>query len=83
VIYSGPQVIPDQWQVQILAKILQWAEVYLYSSLPESDIRLAQLKPVHDIAACVRQLREAHSCTTAPHRIAILPEGPQTVPYLI
>lgn len=83
VIYQAPAVIPDQWQVQILAKILLKAEVCLYSSLPESEVRLAQLKPISDVATCVRELRGAHCDTTRPHRIAVLPEGPQTVPYLV
>jgi len=38
---------------------------------------------VKDIAACVRDLRAAHEArANEPHRIAVLPEGPQTVPYL-
>jgi nickel-dependent lactate racemase len=83
VIYQAPQPIPDQWQVQILAKILQKSSGYLYSSLPEADVRLGQLQPVKEIAACVRDLRTAHeSRFNEPHRIAVLPEGPQTVPYL-
>jgi len=83
IIYQAPQPIPDQWQVQILAKILQRAEGYLYSSLPESEVRLGQLQPVTDIAACVNALRNAHEARTHdPHRIAVLPEGLQTVPYL-
>ena len=82
-IFSAKEIIPDQWQVQILAKILQRASGYLYSSLPESDVRLGQLEPVKDIAACVRDLRAAHEArSNEPHRIAVLPEGPQTVPYL-
>ncbi len=82
VIYTAPEVIPDQWQVQILAKILQRADICLYSSLPESEVRLAQLKPVSDIAAWVQDLRTNH-WGAKPHRIAVLPEGPQTVPYLV
>jgi len=83
IIYQSPEPIPDQWQVQILAKILQRARGHLYSSLPESEVRLGQLQPVKDIAACVCDLRAAHELRTSePHRIAVLPEGPQTVPYL-
>src|SRR5262245_22554545 len=82
-IYQAPQPIPDQWQVQILAKILQRASVYLYSTLPEAEARLGQLQAVQDIAASVSEIRAAHERRTRePHRIAVLPEGPQTVPYL-
>jgi hypothetical protein len=46
-------------------------------------LRNGRGQPVKDIAACVRDLRAAHeSCMSEPHRIAVLPEGPQTVPYL-
>ncbi|MBM3804620.1 MAG: nickel-dependent lactate racemase [Acidimicrobiia bacterium] len=83
IIHKAPQPIPDQWQVQILAKILQRSTGFFYSSLPEAEVRLARLRPVSDIAACVRELRAAHEAREVePHRIAVLPEGPQTVPYL-
>jgi lactate racemase len=82
IIYSAKEPIPDQWQVQILAKILQRAEVYLFSALPEPEVRLAQLKPISDIASGVRQLLEARQATRGS-RVAVLPEGPQTVPYLV
>jgi lactate racemase len=82
IIYGAKEPIPDQWQVQILAKILQQAEVYLFSTLPEPEARLAQLKPISDIASCVRQLLEARQASHGT-RVAVLPEGPQTVPYLV
>ncbi|HEX2522272.1 MAG TPA: hypothetical protein VHP35_09105, partial [Terriglobia bacterium] len=82
IIYGAKEPIPDQWQVQILAKILQQAEVYLFSALPEPEVRLAQLKPISDIASCVRQLLEARQASHGT-RVAVLPEGPQTVPYLV
>ena len=78
-IRNHTETIQDQWQVQILAKILMKSEVYLYSTLPDSEVLAAHLKPVQDIAGLVRRLQAAlgPSC-----RIAVLPEGPQTVPYV-
>ncbi len=78
-IHNHTETIQDQWQVQILAKILMKSEVYLYSTLPDSEVVAAHLKPVRDIAGLVRRLQAASgpSC-----RIAVLPEGPQTVPYV-
>jgi len=69
-------------QVQILAKILQRASGYLYSSLPESDVRLGQLQPVKDISACVRDLRDRHTSHEALNPIALaeLPRRPQPCP---
>src|SRR5262249_31765547 len=55
-IQNFPETIQDQWQVQILAKILLKAHVYLYSSLPDEDVRAAHLIPVKDIACLVNQL---------------------------
>ena len=89
-IRNATEVVHDQWQVQILAKILSKARVYLYSGLPEEEVRAAHLKPVKDIAALINQLRPESSAMTTKRsptvandfRIAVLPEGPQTVPYL-
>ena len=78
-IHNHTETIQDQWQVQILAKILMKSEVYLYSTLPDSDVLAAHLKPVPDIGALVRQLQAASGPDC---RIAVLPEGPQTVPYV-
>jgi nickel-dependent lactate racemase len=72
------ETIQDQWQVQILAKILQRAQVYLYSSLPDEEVVSAHLIPVKDIARLVSQLGDGRR----DFRVAVLPEGPQTVPYL-
>ena len=55
------------------------SQAYLYSTLPDSEVRAAHLKPVGDIGGLVRRLQAA----TGPDcRIAVLPEGPQTVPYV-
>jgi nickel-dependent lactate racemase len=77
-IQNMPETIQDQWQVQILAKILQRAQVYLYSSLPDEEVVSAHLIPVKDIARLVSQLGDGRR----DFRVAVLPEGPQTVPYL-
>ncbi len=78
-IQGQAETIQDQWQVQILAKILLKSAVYLYSTLPESEVLAAHLKPVQDIGGLVRQLQAASGPDC---RIAVLPEGPQTVPYV-
>jgi nickel-dependent lactate racemase len=69
----------DQWEAQIHADICVKARVALYSTLPADDVRRAYLEPIGDldafIAAEVDRLGR-----DAP--IAVLPEGPQTIPYL-
>ncbi|HEY8498559.1 MAG TPA: nickel-dependent lactate racemase [Limnochordales bacterium] len=71
----------DQWQVQILAMILQRADVFVKADgLSDEAIRAAHLTPIHDVAETVHRLiRERYGPQA---RVGILPEGPQTIPYL-
>jgi lactate racemase len=69
----------DQWQVQLFAHILQKARVALHSDIPPEDVRNVHLEPVDDIAARISEELESIG-KDAP--IAVLPEGPMTVPYL-
>jgi nickel-dependent lactate racemase len=70
---------PEQWQAQIQALIQRKAEVLVYSSLPEKAIRAAHLVPCRDIGATVAdRLRQL-----GPEaQVAVLPQGPLTIPYL-
>jgi lactate racemase len=70
----------DQWQAQSQAIIQRKAEVYLYSSLDPATVRAAMLEPTDDIAATLAQLQNRYGPAA---RVAVLPEGPQTVPYLL
>ena len=72
-------VRPEQWQAQIQALIQRRAEVLVYSSLPKETIRAAHLSPCKDIATAVS---ERISKLGAQARIAVLPQGPLTIPYL-
>lgn len=70
----------DQWQVQIQAQIQQRADVYVYSDgLSEGQIRGALFLPCQDIAGTVAELRARYGPAA---RVCVMPEGPQTVPYL-
>ncbi|HVV72097.1 MAG TPA: nickel-dependent lactate racemase [Verrucomicrobiae bacterium] len=70
--------VPEQWQAQIQALIQQRARVLLHSSLPEAAVRAAHLVPCPDIGAAVTQeLRRNPGA-----RLAVLPQGPLTIPYL-
>jgi hypothetical protein len=70
----------DQWQVQLLAGILLKARVGLYSELPPEDVRRAHLEPVGDLeAALAAELRRLGPDTP----VAVLPEGPMTIPYVM
>ena len=70
----------DQWQVQLQALIQKRARVLVScSGLSPEQLRSAWFEPAPDIAVAVRRLlREAG----AGARLAVLPQGPQTIPYL-
>jgi lactate racemase len=69
----------DQWEAQLLALIRLKARVGLLSEIPDDEVRRAHLEPVHDVAAAVREeIRRIGG--EAP--VAVLPEGPMTIPYL-
>jgi lactate racemase len=70
----------DQWEAQLLSLIQLRARVLLYSEIPAEDVRAAHLEPVEDIAGAVRQELERVGLD-AP--IAVLPEGPMTIPYIV
>ena len=70
----------DQWQAQIQAQIQLKADVYVYSSyLRPEQIRSALLKPAESIAGVLDRLVEQYGKRA---RICVLPEGPQTIPYI-
>jgi nickel-dependent lactate racemase len=70
----------DQWQVQIQAQIQMNADVQLKSEyLTHEQIRAAHLTPVDDLEAAVEAATQRHGPNS---RICVLPEGPQTIPYL-
>ena len=69
----------DQWEAQLLAMICLKSKVGLYSEIATTDVERAHLEPVADVSerlsAELRRLGE-----DAP--VAVLPEGPMTIPYL-
>ena len=69
----------EQWQAQIQALVQRKATVLLHSSLPEEVVRAAHLTPCGDISATVKALVAASGSGT---RVAVLPQGPLSIPYL-
>jgi nickel-dependent lactate racemase len=69
----------DQWEAQLLALIQLKARVGLLSELPSADVERAHIEPLDDVGAAVgRELERIGG--GAP--VAVLPEGPQTIPYV-
>jgi nickel-dependent lactate racemase len=69
----------DQWQVQKQALVQLQADVYLHSSLSDDTVRAAQLIPAPDLQGTINQLLTTYGPQA---RVAVLPEGPVTVPYV-
>lgn len=69
----------DQWTLQKLANVLSKARVGLYSELDPEDVRKAHLEPVTDLRARIDAELETLGQDA---EIAVLPEGPLTIPYL-
>ena len=70
----------DQWEAQIQAQIQRKADVLVYSDyLTDEQIRTAMLKPCRSIEMKVSELLEKYGPDA---RICVLPEGPQTIPYI-
>ena len=74
------ETVPDQWQVQVLARVLARARVGMHTTnLSDAELRTAHQFLVEDIAATV----QAELDRVGPEaRVCVLPEGPQTIPYL-
>lgn len=69
----------DQWEAQRLAMIQEWADVYLYSLLPEESTRIAKLMRTEDIEQTLQELKTKYGDDMS---IAVLPLGPLTIPYV-
>ncbi|MBI2305306.1 MAG: nickel-dependent lactate racemase [Chloroflexi bacterium] len=73
----------DQWAVQLQSQILLQKRVFLHSSLPDEETRLAGLLPCPSIEdtlrALVKEYRQRHGASPT---VAVFPQGPMTIPYV-
>ena len=71
---------PDQWQVQIQAQIQMKASVSVVSGyLDPEQIRAAHFEPAEDAGQAVSQ---ALAKSGPGSTLCVLPQGPQTIPYV-
>jgi len=71
----------DQWEAQVQALVQLKADVYVKTSyLSDEEIRGALLRPCHSIEETLAQLLERYGPEAT---ICVLPEGPQTIPYVL
>lgn len=79
-IRSSMEVLPDQWQLQLQARVLERQEVYLYTDgLTEAQLKGAMLRWCGDIPRTIEELMKRYGRDA---RIGVMPEGPLVVPYL-
>lgn len=69
----------DQWQVQKQAVIQVWADVYVYSTLSDEDVNNAMFKSTKDIDQTLVELKIKYGDDM---KVAVLPLGPLTIPYV-
>lgn len=72
-------VWPEQWQGHIQSLIQRRAEIQIYTAMDDATVKAAHLIPCRDIAAAVKAKLGP---TPNGQRIAVLPQGPLTIPYL-
>ncbi len=79
-IEARERTVPDQWQVQVLARVLNQARVGVHTTgLGAQELLAAHVTPVPDVAAAVGEELEARGPDA---RVCALPEGPQTIAYV-
>jgi len=70
-------VVPDQWEIQILARILMKAKIFVISKLRENEIGNIGLKYAKTVEDAVRWGLRKYGPRAS---ILILPNGPQVLP---
>ena len=72
--------VPDQWQVQVQARVQSRARVLVHTSaLTAAELAVAHLGHCADVGATVR----SELARRGPDAmVCALPEGPQTIPYV-
>lgn len=79
-IKKNENTLKDTWQIYFQALIQEKAKVYMYSDqLNDEIIKKAFLHPINNIESLIKEL----ILKIGYHaKICVLPEGPQTIPYL-
>ena len=67
----------DQWEIQVLVRILQKANIYVISKLKEDDLGTIGLKHASSINDAINNSLQQYGSQA---RILVLPNGPQVLP---
>ncbi|MBD3198120.1 MAG: nickel-dependent lactate racemase [Candidatus Lokiarchaeota archaeon] len=72
-------LVPDQWEIQILARVLMKADIYVISELPQEELGNIGLKYASSVESAIQKALLQHGKDAS---ILILPNGPQILPKL-
>ena len=72
-------VVPDQWQIQVLTRILMKSEIYLVSSMKEKNFGNIGLKYADTVENAIKESLIKHGNDA---NILVLPNGPQILPFI-
>ena len=72
-------IVPDQWEIQVLTRVLMKAEIFLVSNMQEKEIGNIGLKYADTVENAVDQALVTHGRDA---KILILPNGPQVLPFI-
>ena len=74
------ETLPDQWQVQIQARVQSDCRVIMHTGyLSDADLAAVHLEQTADVSATVA---DALAAAGPGARLCVLPDGPQTIPYV-
>jgi len=72
-------IVPDQWEIQVLTRVLMKADVYIISQLKEQELGNLGLKYAESVEEAIKHALRRHGSDA---QILILPHGPQILPIL-
>jgi len=72
-------VVADQWEIQVLARVMMKAEIYIISKLKQYEIGNIGLKYANNVEGAIKESLKNHGNKA---KILILPNGPQILPRL-
>jgi nickel-dependent lactate racemase len=72
--------VPDQWEIQVLTRVMKKAEVYVISRLKEKEIGNIGLKYALSVENAIFEAFKIHGENAS---ILFLPNGPQVIPKLV
>ena len=70
---SADETEPDQWQTQIMLRILRRAKVYYLSDMPDEMVKRMHMTPICSVEEGIRMAQESLKMPDA--KIAVIPDG--------